>query len=196
MAGFAAQGPYGPNNPPPSPKGPLPGKAGGKRSRGESDKFPPPPLTQDSALAESPGHAFLHRKLNSRQRKKFREAQGELHEGRRRERSRSPVPRERQRSQFNYRERSTVRHEDERAGPDSKLPPRSARKTHRMILQDARQYTPDQIFDETYGRLSPPTASQGQSQYQRDQTDLQWTKRTDWPDEMSNPSRRGPGKHI
>ncbi|KAH4130041.1 hypothetical protein HBI24_063080 [Parastagonospora nodorum] len=181
MSGAAPQGPYGPNNPPPPPMGPPPGKSGHARGRGDRGE---PPHPQDSQTSSGPGRAFLNRKLNSRQRRKFFEAQEKSGEGRGRGRSRSPIPRRDQESQASYRERSPIRSESDRGQFVSRSPPGSGRRKSR--LRDARQYTPDQIVDETYGRLSPPG---NQSRYTSDQTDRQRTNRI-WPHEEQNFSGR------
>jgi hypothetical protein len=187
MSEAAPQGPYGPNNPPPPPMGPPPRKSG--RTRGRSDRGEPP-HPQDSQASNSPGRSFLNRKLNSRQRKKFYEAQEKAGEGRGRGRSRSPTIRRDQNREASYRERSPMRSESDRGQFVSSSPPGSGHRKSR--LRDARQYTPDQIVDETYGRLSPPG---NQSRYTSAQTDLRRTNRT-WPHEEQSFSGRHSGKQF
>jgi hypothetical protein len=61
-----------------------------------------------------------------------------------------------------------------------------ARSSNRQSLRDARQYTPDQIMDETHERLSPREAIRNARHESYDQVDLRSTKRTDWPEEPPN----------
>jgi len=185
MSGAAPQGPYGPNNPPPPPMGPPPGKGGRGRGRGDRGEAPHP---QDSQGSTGPSRAFINRKLNSRQRKKFFEAQEKAGEDRGRRRSRSPTPARGDDSQGSYRERSPIRPESNR-GQYGRSPPGSERRKSR--LRDARQYTPDQIVDETYGRLSPPGT---QSRYTREESDREQTDRG-WPREERGLLSRRSGKH-
>lgn len=186
----AASGPYGPGNPPPPPSGPPPSTKERKRSRGNDTYLSPP---QDSLPAKGPGRAFLHRKLNSRQRKHFRDQQAELVEQQDRGRSCSPPPREPQTSQERYRERSDMRRDNGREQPDSGW---TTRKSRRKSLRDARRITPDQIMEQTPGRLSLPRAYGESDFYQDERAVLRSTKRTDWPDGRSSRPRSDAGKHV
>jgi hypothetical protein len=130
-------GPYGPSNPAPPPPGPPPRKASGPQRSDSSNVLPPP---QESSLAQKaerrPGLTRGEKKRLYRQRQKVKQGAG-------RERSRIPSPdrTENRNSEAAYRERSPMSRGNTRAQP----------------LREARQYTPNQIIDETYGRLSRGT---------------------------------------
>lgn len=131
--GAAKQGPYDENNPAPPPPGPPPSTAG----RGEhSDNRP---------------YATPYSKLNSRQRKKFRD-QAARNEQQGHHVGEMPA-KNIHRSSETGRVGETFDGEDERAEIDDDRP--GTRVRHRRSLRDARKYTPDQIMDETPGRLSP-----------------------------------------
>jgi hypothetical protein len=168
----AAQGPYGPDNPPPPP----PGRPDNKQNQQDSGVFSPP--EKNSLPTKGPGRAYLHRKLNSRQRKKRKEDLAASLEAQDRHRSRSPTRGSQGSSTFRQREPSPARQPD---GWE-----RASRSSNRQSLQDARQFTPDQVMDETYGRLSS-TVEVGIA-HQRPTTQIghRSARRMDWPDDPSN----------
>jgi hypothetical protein len=78
----AAQGPYGSDNPPPPPLG----KPNNKRDHPHDG----PLAEQGSTSKKGPGRAYLHRKLNSRQRKNRKEHKAASNSAQDLRRSRSP----------------------------------------------------------------------------------------------------------
>ncbi|KAL5117535.1 hypothetical protein ACEQ8H_004565 [Pleosporales sp. CAS-2024a] len=179
MSEAVTQGPYGPDNPPPPPAESPPDKRIRKRGHkdGDKDRLPPSSTQEDAGEATRVPHSFLYKKLNSRQRKKFLQSQQKAFKERDRERSRSPTASRRRGSQSTYRDRSALRHDH-----DGNKFGRPGSGGSRLNLQDARQRTPDQIMDETAGRLSPAGLDDGERYDAGNQPDLRWTKRTDWPD--------------
>jgi hypothetical protein len=168
----AAQGPYGPDNPPPPP----PGRPDNKRSQHDHGVFSP--LGKKSMQAKGPGRAYLHRKLNSRQRKKRKEEIAAAREGQDHRRSRSPTRGSQGSGTFRQREPSPARQEDDWE--------RGSRSSNRQSLRDARQFTPDQIMDETYGRLSPAVDIGNVHQRPPAKMGRQSARRMDWPDDPPN----------
>jgi hypothetical protein len=164
-----AQGPYGPDNPPPPP----PGRTDNKRNQHDNQVFSPP--GKNSLQAKGPGRAYLHRKLNSRQRKKRKEEIAASREAQDYRRSRSPTRGSQGSSTFRQREPSPQREEDNWE--------KASRSSNRQSLRDARQLTPDQIMDETYGRLSPTVDVGNAHQRPPAQTGRQSARRMDWPDD-------------
>jgi hypothetical protein len=183
----AACGLYGPDNPPPPPPGLPPSrqerKQEPKQDNGKgAESFPP----QDFLSAKGPGRAFLHRKLNSRQRKHFLNQQVDPVMPQGRGRSSSPPRRESQNSREGYRERSPVRIYGHRSQVDNET-------SRRGPLRDARHITPDQIMDNTRGRLSPIRAPGEADFYQTDRADWRFKKLTDGPDECPKHAWRDKG---
>jgi hypothetical protein len=167
----AAQGPYGPDNAPPPP----PGRSDSKQSH--TGNGAPSPPANNSLPAKGPGRAYLHRKLNSRQRKK-RKQEGEQatpNLARDRGRSRSPTRESQGSSTFRQREQSPIRQTDNWE--------RAPRQSKRQSLREARQFTPDQIMDETYGRLSPTVNLGNVRQEPNDHMQRRSARRMDWPDD-------------
>lgn len=199
----AAPGPYGPNNPPPPPPGSPPRKADNKRGRVSAAHPMPSPqksLQIPASVAEKPW-----RKLNQRQRKerkmqerKMQEREDELQaksaQGRGRSRSRSPIREDDRSIRVRSRDEPAVRRER-----DEYRPSRSSfggSQDRRQPLKEARQYTPDQIMDETYGRLSPGTG--GNNHYQEALGDMHRrpVARNEWPEEQSwSPRCPSVGEH-
>jgi hypothetical protein len=187
MVDFGRKGPYGPYNPPPPPPGAPPGNQERKQDRKQvHDKGTESSPAQDGPSPKGPGRAFLHRKLNSRQRKHFRNQQAASAMPQVRGRSRSPPRDDSQNNRQGYHERSPVPNHDHGGSFDNEI-------SRRGPLRNARQITPDHIMDDTRGRLSPIEASGNVDFYQADREDLRSTRRTDWPDDPSNQSWRGGG---
>ena len=150
-------GPYGPGNPPPPPPGSPPSKADRKRGR--------------SSTASTPGKGphKPYRKLNQAQRKKLKQQQepAENEQNGGRDRNRSPVRGESCSGQVRH------RHEPLR------------KSGRRQPLEDARQVTPDQILDETYGRLSPVMDSGDYYRPTSSETRSRSVARNEWPEDRS-----------
>jgi hypothetical protein len=191
-AGGKAQGPYGPNDPPPPPAHPAPIKTNRKRPR---DASPPPPHSPPPARFKRP-----YKHLNSRQRKHrviaLTQKEAEVDKSQDRElvpspgrKGRSPAREKRQSSRSGNRGQVSSRL-DKGGGKQSQT--RSSENPKRQSLRDARQITPDQIIDETYGRLSPGTWIDGRHHEPLYKSERQSLKRSDWPDEQlpsSHPAR-------
>jgi hypothetical protein len=183
------QGQYGPNDPPPPPMDPAPSKA--DRKRGQDVLSPPPQHSSPAKGAERPW-----KMLNSRQRKKRRLDNEEpaMDTSRDRDRDCSAVHqgrsldhREQQSSPKRYSEQSPMRPEREKNRPIRR---RNPQQSDRQSLRDARQFTPDQIIDETYGRLSPGMNIRDHYQNPFDKAQHQSLERTGWPDERPLSPRR------
>jgi hypothetical protein len=186
-AGGKADGSYGPNNPPPPPALPAPNKTNRKRANGASS--PPTHASRLTATTERP-----FKVLNSRQRK-FRRlalaAQKEAEVDKSRDhdsvhsparKSRSPAREHQQGSRPKPSEPVSAALDKDGHG---KRQTRSSGRPKRQSLRDARQITPDQIMDETYGRLSPGTWTHDGPYEALDQTERQTLERNDWPDEQA-----------
>ncbi|KAF2828653.1 hypothetical protein CC86DRAFT_196317 [Ophiobolus disseminans] len=177
-----APGPYGPGNPPPPPPGPPPRNTDRKRSRDSAVDLPAPP-PQSPSSAKKYEKSF--RKLNSRQ-KKFRKQamdNARFNESRDRGRSRSPVRGEGRGSQVRNREEPFLNGNG--TGGYQGRTSLSGSQDRRQPLKQARQFTPDQILDETYGRLSP--GMDGRDSYRQTSVDTHRrpVARNEWPEDQS-----------
>lgn len=176
----ARQRPYDENNPPPPPPGPPPGSADRFVDDADSPSAPEGDQAQDG-IYNTP-----YRRFSSRRRRNLRlygsqiardeqqdhrasgEAAGKMH--RNEDKSRAEKTSEQQQ-------------ESNKHLADG----RTSRHRRRRSLRDARKYTPDQIIDETPGRLSPsmPIAGNAEDWHDASASDLQLER----PDETVEPSR-------
>jgi hypothetical protein len=176
------QRPYGPDNPPPPPVDPPPSKP--DRKRGREVSLPSPQHSPPAKGAERPW-----KMLNSRRRKKRRLDNEELAMDASRDcdwdRStvRKGLPKaygEQQSSRPRHSQRSPMRLERDENRHARRW---NSQYSDRQPLREARQFTPDQIVDETYGRLSPGMDVYDYYQKPFDEIQGQSLERTDWPDE-------------
>jgi hypothetical protein len=188
----AAPGTYGPENPPPPPPGPPPGGVKSAQGRNGTANMPPPSQKSPPVAKYGLPHEKPFELLNSRQRKARKRdldaarAQSENHG-----RSHSPVRREWEGSQFRYPASPTAGQKGDHEHRSDMM----ANDTRRQPLADARQVTPDQIRDETYGRLSPGNGSHDYYQQTRGDAHGRPAARNEGPGQQSW-SPRSVGEHA
>ncbi|KAF2024469.1 hypothetical protein EK21DRAFT_94051 [Setomelanomma holmii] len=153
----ATIGPYGPDNPPPPPKDPPPSKVDRKRRRAETVVLSPPPQNvlspQKPTTPRRRSTANQRRKLRlEKERAALEKERAELERTEGSWRSRSPS--REGRKDGNNRRRESWTHETG-SGDGIRYGRRGPPHEYRQPLREARQFTPDHIMDETYGRLTP-----------------------------------------
>ncbi|KAH7088015.1 hypothetical protein FB567DRAFT_329808 [Paraphoma chrysanthemicola] len=160
----AATGPYGPGNAPPPPMDPPPSKVGRKRFRDErveaSSASTAPHESYSKQISDTPRRKVSsnqRRKLRlNQEREKLRKERAALEHTKNNWRSRSPSRDEFQGANERHRAYwSDSRDDDQDGAQKGRWNPQYEDRQH---LQDARQFTPNQVVDETPGRLSPGKA--------------------------------------